>query len=134
MGQITSSLTERQAGALPAQTEKNPNAQARVMAISTRSSWTTDEIVTPVPYSKSRVISSWEEEFSDELRKVPSVVEREFDPESDLAELEALLYDKPTVEVQQVIHHEFERGEIEGSCWHGETEDMPSNYSTANGA
>ncbi|KAK1417158.1 hypothetical protein QVD17_26281 [Tagetes erecta] len=55
MGQIASSLTERQAGSLPAHTEKNPNAHHQANAIVTRSGRTLGEVEKPVPYIDDEV-------------------------------------------------------------------------------
>jgi len=98
------------------------------MAISTKNSWTADEIVSLATYSINRVNYSWEEDFGHELINIMVVVEREFDPESYLTELEVLLYVKPTVKVQQTIHHDFERVKIEAPDGMA----MPRKYSTTN--
>ncbi|KAJ0827363.1 hypothetical protein HanRHA438_Chr17g0824801 [Helianthus annuus] len=47
-------------------------------------------------------IPSWEEEFGEELVGLPTLEEGEFDPVGDLAYLETLLKEKPTMEIKQI--------------------------------
>ncbi|KAI3786713.1 hypothetical protein L1987_40607 [Smallanthus sonchifolius] len=51
------------------------------------------------------------EEFGDELVDVPTAEGGEFDPLGDLAELEALLYEEPTREMEEASHHGEEEKE-----------------------
>ncbi|MFS8006326.1 hypothetical protein Hanom_Chr14g01247901 [Helianthus anomalus] len=55
-------------------------------------------------------VSSWEDEFGDELLGIPLMEAKEegFDPVGDLDELEALLYREPTVEIKEEPHQEME--------------------------
>ncbi|KAJ0880008.1 putative transcription factor interactor and regulator CCHC(Zn) family [Helianthus annuus] len=47
-------------------------------------------------------IPSWEDEFGDELVGLPTLEEGEFDPVDDLAYLETLLKEKPTMVIKQI--------------------------------
>ncbi|KAF5784168.1 putative transcription factor interactor and regulator CCHC(Zn) family [Helianthus annuus] len=54
-------------------------------------------------------IPSWEEEFGDELVGLPTLVDEKFDPVGDLAYLETLLEEKPTMEIKQIPNVEEEK-------------------------
>jgi hypothetical protein len=63
---------------------------------------------------------SWETEFGDELVNLPTLVDEElFDPVGDLAELEALMEGKPTMEIKESPRKEVEEvvEEEEHHCW-----------------
>ncbi|KAJ0539714.1 hypothetical protein HanRHA438_Chr08g0363031 [Helianthus annuus] len=59
-------------------------------------------------------VPSWEEEFGDELVGLPTLEDEEFDPVSDLAYLETLLVETPTMEikytpnVEEIVAEEFD--------------------------
>ncbi|MFS8029354.1 putative leucine-rich repeat domain superfamily [Helianthus anomalus] len=53
-------------------------------------------------------IPSWEEEFGDELVGLPTLEDKEFDPVCDLAYLETLLVEAPTMEIKYTPNVEEE--------------------------
>ncbi|KAJ0457849.1 hypothetical protein HanIR_Chr15g0778481 [Helianthus annuus] len=54
-------------------------------------------------------VPSWEEEFGDELVGLPNLDDKEFDPVGDLAYIETLLKEKPTMEIKQIPNVEEEK-------------------------
>ncbi|KAF5782033.1 putative transcription factor interactor and regulator CCHC(Zn) family [Helianthus annuus] len=65
-------------------------------------------------------IPSWEEEFGDELVGLPTLEDKDFDPVSDLAYLETLLEEKPTMEIkyapnveEDIVAEEFDSRPVE---------------------
>ncbi|MFS7947109.1 hypothetical protein Hanom_Chr06g00544231 [Helianthus anomalus] len=65
-------------------------------------------------------IPSWEEEFGDELVGLPNLEDKDFDPVSDLAYLETLLVETPTMEIkyapnveEEIVAEEFDRRPME---------------------
>ncbi|MFS7947113.1 hypothetical protein Hanom_Chr06g00544271 [Helianthus anomalus] len=65
-------------------------------------------------------IPSWEEEFGDELIGLPNLEDKDFDPVSDLAYLETLLVETPTMEIkyapnveEEIVAEEFDSRPVE---------------------
>ncbi|KAM0052600.1 hypothetical protein Hdeb2414_s0007g00250061 [Helianthus debilis subsp. tardiflorus] len=65
-------------------------------------------------------IPSWEEEFGDELVGLPTLEDEEFDPVGDLAYLETLLVETPTMEIkyapnveEEIVAEEFDSRPVE---------------------
>ncbi|KAJ0467706.1 putative transcription factor interactor and regulator CCHC(Zn) family [Helianthus annuus] len=66
---------------------------------------------------KKEHIPSWEEEFGDELVGLPTLEDEEFDPVGDLACLETLLEEKPTMEIKYTPNVEEEKVAEELDSW-----------------
>ncbi|KAJ0458026.1 hypothetical protein HanIR_Chr15g0780461 [Helianthus annuus] len=62
-------------------------------------------------------IPSWEDEFGDELVGLPTLEEGEFDPVGDLAYLETLLKEKPTMVIKQIPNVKEEEVAEELDSW-----------------
>ncbi|KAF5782780.1 hypothetical protein HanRHA438_Chr11g0512871 [Helianthus annuus] len=62
-------------------------------------------------------IPSWEEEFGDELVGLPTLEDEEFDPVGDLAYLETLFEEKPTMEIEYAPNVEEEIVAKELDSW-----------------
>ncbi|KAJ0575734.1 hypothetical protein HanIR_Chr05g0216201 [Helianthus annuus] len=64
-------------------------------------------------------VPSWEDEFGDELVVLPTLEDEEFDPVGDLAYLETLLVETPTMEikytpnVEEKVAEEFDSRPVE---------------------
>ncbi|KAJ0549490.1 hypothetical protein HanRHA438_Chr07g0295731 [Helianthus annuus] len=66
---------------------------------------------------ENEYLPSWEEEFGDELVGLPNLDHEEFDPVGDLAYLETLLEEKPTMEIKQIPNIEEEKVAEELDSW-----------------
>ncbi|KAF5801972.1 hypothetical protein HanRHA438_Chr06g0263621 [Helianthus annuus] len=62
-------------------------------------------------------VPSWEDEFGDELVGLPTFVDEEFDPVGDLAYLETLLKEKPTMEIKYIPNKEEEEVATKFDGW-----------------
>ncbi|KAJ0438335.1 hypothetical protein HanHA300_Chr16g0612781 [Helianthus annuus] len=76
-----------------------------------------DEPLDKMENERGMHIPSWEDEFADELVGLPTLEEGEFDPVGDLAYLETLLKEKPTLEIKQIPNVEEEKVAEELDSW-----------------
>ncbi|KAJ0590096.1 hypothetical protein HanIR_Chr04g0193631 [Helianthus annuus] len=67
------------------------------------------ELLDKMEDEKGEHIPSWEEEFGDELVGLPTLEDEEFDPVGDLAYLETLLVETPTMEIKYTPNVEEEK-------------------------
>ncbi|KAJ0946476.1 hypothetical protein HanRHA438_Chr01g0004381 [Helianthus annuus] len=67
-----------------------------------------DELLDKMENERGMHIPSWEDEFGDELVGLPTLIDEEFDPVGDLAYLETLLEEKPTMEIKYIPNKEEE--------------------------
>ncbi|KAJ0614403.1 hypothetical protein HanIR_Chr02g0062051 [Helianthus annuus] len=68
-----------------------------------------DEPLDKMENERGMHIPSWEDEFGDELVGLPTLEEGEFDPVGDLAHLETLLKEKPTMVIKQIPNAKEEK-------------------------
>ncbi|KAJ0468160.1 hypothetical protein HanIR_Chr14g0693401 [Helianthus annuus] len=77
------------------------------------------ELLDKMEDEKGEHVPSWEQEFGDELVGLPTLEDKEFDPVGDLAYLETLLVETPTMEikctpkVEEIVAEEFDSRPVE---------------------
>ncbi|KAJ0922400.1 hypothetical protein HanPSC8_Chr05g0203321 [Helianthus annuus] len=79
-----------------------------------------DEPLSKMENERGMHIPSWEDEFGDELVGLPTLEDEEFDPVGDLAYLETLLVETPTMEIkyapnveEEIVAEEFDSRPVE---------------------